>query len=123
MTNNELVVEFSRIANILDCFDFYLELDKLNKQYKTTPFYKKSRMNIRQAYGLFMKHKVFNIINFLNKITNVQDVADLLNAYINAIDEDTLNEFLDKIVSVINIEQLKGLQDNLSNTIKELKTV
>lgn len=123
MTNNELVVEFSRIANILDCFDFYLELDKLNKQYKTTPFYKKSRMNIKQAYGLFMKHKVFNIINFLNKITNVQDVADLLNAYINAIDEDTLNEFLDKIVSVINIEQLKGLQDNLSNTIKELKTI
>ena len=123
MTNNELVIEFSRIANIMDCFDFYLELNKLNKQYKTTPFYKNTKMNIKQAYGLFMKHKVFNIINFLNKITNVQDVADLLNAYINAIDEDTLNEFLDKIVSVINIEQLKGLQDNLSNTIKELKTV
>lgn len=123
MTNNELVIEFSRVANIMDCFDFYLELKKLNKQYKTTPFYKNSRMNIKQAYGLFMKHKVFNIINFLNKITNVQDVGDLLNAYINAIDEDTLNEFLDKIVSVINIEQLKGLQDNLSNTIKELKTI
>lgn len=123
MTNNELVIEFSRIGNIMDCFDFYLELKKLNKQYKTTPFYKNTRMNIKQAYGLFMKHKVFNIINFFGKITSVEEAGNLLTNYINAIDEDTLDEFLQKISNVINIEQLKGLQNDLSNAIGELKTL
>ena len=65
MTNIQLQIEFNRISNIKDCFDFYLELKKLNKEYKTTPFYKNTRMQIKDAYTLFMKHTASNILVFL----------------------------------------------------------
>lgn len=123
MTNIQLQIEFDRISNIKDCFDFYLELKKLNKEYKTTPFYKNTRMRIKDAYGLFMKHTASNILVFLNRLTSTEYVVNLLNEYLNGIDEDTLNALLNRITTALDPAQLQKYQDQLTNTIDKIKVL
>ena len=123
MTNIQLQIEFNRISNIKDCFDFYLELKKLNKEYKTTPFYKNTRMQIKDAYILFMKHTVSNILVFLNKLTSTEYVINLLNEYLNGIDEDTLNTLLNRITTTLDPAQLQQYQVQLTNTIDKIRVL
>lgn len=121
MTNFELELAFQKVFENKDCFDNYLSLLNLKKEYKKTSFYKQTRMPLQKAYNLFVLNKFYKIINFLASLDNTEYIGNLITEYINNIDQDTLNSFLDRILNNFDPSNLKDIQAKLQTAITDLK--
>lgn len=122
MTNFELELKFENIFRLQDCFDSFLALKQLKKEYKKTDFYKQSHLPIEKAYSLYIKSKGIGILRFLTKLENSEEVGNLISDYIDHIDPDIIWGFFNKISEIFDPEQLKILQKQLNESYNKLKT-
>ena len=122
MTNFELELAFEQVFKNDDCFDAFLALKALKKQYKKTDFYKQTHMPLNKAYSLYIRQKGLNILRFIGQFTSVSEVGELITEYLNAVDKDTIEEFFGKINDVFNTKKKKKLQGELNETFSKLKT-
>lgn len=121
MTNFELQLEFEKIFKLSNCFDAYIQLKQLNKLYKKSEFYKQTRLSIKRAYNLFIQDKIKQIITFLHLIRNPEQVGDLITEYIDNIDSETIGGLIDKISSMLDINNLKQLQGEVNTVFDKFK--
>lgn len=94
MTNQELQQAFENINLHNDnIFDKYMEVEKIDKEYKTTSFYKQTKKTVFEAYELYNSHegKVDSLIQLLD---NDYQIEKLLQKIISVFDlENYLNTF------------------------------
>ena len=94
MTNQELQKVFENINLHNDnIFDKYIEVEKIDKDYKTTSFYKQTKKTVFEAYELYNSHegRIDSLLQLLDndyqleklfaKIINVFDVENYMNSF------------------------------------------
>jgi hypothetical protein len=106
MTNQQLQKKFEDINLHNDnIFDKYMEVEKIDKDYKTTPFYKQTKKTVFEAYELYNSHegKVDSLLQLLDndyqleklfaKIINVFDMENYMNTFSKE-NKDLMKELL-----------------------------
>lgn len=106
MTNQELQHAFENINLHNDnIFDKYMEVEQLDKDYKTTSFYKQTKKTVFEAYELYNSHegKIDSLIQLLDndyqleklfsKVINVFDLENYMNSFSKE-NKDLMKELL-----------------------------
>lgn len=106
MTNQELQQAFENINLHNDnIFDKYMEVEQLDKEYKTTSFHKQTKKTVFEAYELYNAHegKVDSLIQLLDndyqleklfsKIVNLFDIENYMNSFSKE-NKDLMKELL-----------------------------
>ena len=86
MTNQELQHAFENINLHNDnIFDKYMEVEQLDKDYKTTSFYKQTKKTVFEAYELYNSHegKIDSLVQLLD---NDYQLEKLFSKVINVFD-------------------------------------
>lgn len=94
MTNQQLQQAFENINLHNDnIFDKYMEVEKLDKDYKTTSFYKQTKKSVLEAYELYNSHegRIDSLVQLLDndyqleklfaKIISVFDMENYMNSF------------------------------------------
>ena len=94
MTNQELQHAFENINLHNDnIFDKYMEVEQLDKDYKTTSFYKQTKKTVFEAYELYNSHegRIDSLVQLLDndyqleklfaKIIKVFDMENYMNSF------------------------------------------
>ena len=99
MTNKELQNSFRVLIHESESlFDIYMVLEDLNKDFKTTPFYKKTKKTIYEAFELYLRG--IGQIDYIAHLLSATDIDDM-NSAINIIAE-SLN--FDNILNTMSAE-------------------
>lgn len=106
MTNQELQHAFENINLHNDnIFDKYMEVEQLDKDYKTTSFYKQTKKTVFEAYELYNSHegKIDSLVQLLDndyqleklfsKVINVFDLENYMNSFSKE-NKDLMKELL-----------------------------
>ena len=107
MDNKELELQIKKIIENDNMFDMIMAAKTFEKDYKTSEFYKTTKMPILEV---IKNAKIFYLINFTTLQNKVQNM-------INNLDITKLNETFDKIGTVFATENsetmtmLEGLKD------------
>lgn len=106
MTNNALYNRFKRILEKENFFDMLQDLYTFEKEYKTSDFYKATKMNLIDAVKIY---KQFNVLDMNKLFAQLQEK-------INTLDLSHFNDILDKIGETFNQENTEILSE-----IEEIK--
>lgn len=123
MNNHDLYLKFIEIASY-NPFDAYCQLRAFKKEYKKSDFYKTTRMPIDKAYEYVSKTIFVQLYMKLQEITDVDSWVAKINRFIDDLDEDTIQNLLNKITTHLNLNNLdfeKGELRSLLNEMKSLK--
>ena len=120
MTNYELYMKFVEISS-QNPFDTYLTLKSFNKDYKQTEFYKTTKLSLKKAYQIFLKAVPMQAIVRLIELTNVDNLALKISDLLNSIDEDSVNNLVDKFTTVFDINKLQEEKGDLKILLNQLK--
>ena len=120
MNNYDLYLKFIDIASH-NTFDAYIALKEFKKEYKKSEFYKKTHMPISCAYKMFLQQLPGKLFFKLQELTDIESLSTKLTEVINGIDEDTVNNLIDKLTSVFNMEQLQDEKGELKLALNNLK--
>ena len=121
MSNKELLIHFMAISQNSNIFDICCELKKFKKQYKTSDFYKITKMPIDTAYKMYISTKGFMLYNKLDNWLEPEFLSDKINEVINGIDEEKLQNLMNKITQVFNLDNLDNEKGELKQLINNLK--
>jgi hypothetical protein len=122
MTNYELNLEFIKIAS-KNPFDAYLDLKKMNKIYKQSEFYKETKMSIDKAYKLFLSMSPAQLVAKLQEFTDIELLSAKLTDVLNGIDEESVNNLLNKLTGIFDIEKLQDEKGELKLLLNQIKNL
>jgi hypothetical protein len=120
MNNYDLYLKFIEIA-AMNSFDSYIALKQFKKEYKKSEFYKQTHMPISVAYKMFLQQLPGQLFFKLQELTDVHSWAAKLTEVLNNIDEDAINNLIDKFTSMINMEALQDEKGELKIALNNLK--
>lgn len=120
MDNKELYNKFYEIAS-LNIFDAVIELKKFKKEYKKSDFYKSTKLSLIRAYEIFNKSGINEFLYTLRTLTDTDKIINKLTDILNGIESDTIQDFFDKIVEVLNIDELNEHKGELTGLLNQLK--
>ena len=121
MNNQELLIKFMTIANHNNIFDICCELKQFKKEYKTSDFYKTTKMPLNAAYKLFIETRGFMLYNKLNNWLEPEFLGDKINEIIDSISEEKLQDFMVRITQTFNLDNLDIEKGELKELINNLK--
>ena len=120
MDNNELFKKFEQIA-AFNCFDAYQQLKDFNEEYKTSDFYKATKMKLEDAFQLYKSAQLITLNNKLTRVLDINYMASYLGQVISNIDMDSFSELAEKILNSLNAEELNEQKKELKESIDKLK--
>ena len=120
MDNKELYNKFYEIS-LLNVFDGFIALKQLKKEYKKSDFYKTTKLPLLKAYEIFNKSSINEFLNTIKTLSDTDKMIAKLTDVINGIESDTIQEFFDKIVNTLNIEELNEHKGELTGLLNQLK--
>ena len=121
MNNTTLFDKLKSIARISNPLDAYLELKKLQKDYRKSDFYKQTRMPLKQVYKMVVLNGLKQVIDFVDKLQDPIQVGNLITEYIDSISTESIDELFGKLDTVFNIKDLKEVGEDLKKSIDKLK--
>ena len=121
MNNTTLFDKLKSIARISNPLDAYLELKKLQKDYRKSDFYKQTHMPIKQVYIMVVLNGLKQVIDFVDKLQDPIQVGNLITEYIDSISTESIDELFGKLDNVFNIKDLKEVGEDLQKSIDKLK--
>ena len=108
MNNQELELKVKEILSIENFFDMMEAVFAFEKEYKTTEFYKKTKMSLIEV---MKKSKIWYALQF-------KDIESKIQSFINDLDLSNLNSVLEQLGDVYGQENEETL-----NIIKEFKEI
>ena len=121
MENNELLLELNKINSITNELDRIIALKKFEKQYKTSKFYKQTKLPLKElrATLLGFRAEIF-VENFLQNF-NIQNLGNMINQVLSEIDMDNFEEFFNKLLQFLDPQQLKDAGILLQEQVKKIQ--
>lgn len=108
MNNQELELKIKEILSIENFFDMMEAVFAFEKEYKTTEFYKKTKMSLVEV---MKESKIWYALQF-------KDIGNKIQSLINDLDLSNLNNVLEQLGDVYGQENEETL-----NIIKEFKEI
>ena len=108
MNNQELESKVKEILSIENFFDMMEAVFAFEKEYKTTEFYKKTKMSLIEV---MKESKLWYALQF-------KDIESKIQSFINDLDLSNLNNILEQLGDVYGQENEETL-----NIIKEFKEI
>ena len=108
MNNQELELKVKEILSIENFFDMMEAVFAFEKEYKTTEFYKKTKMSLVEV---MKESKIWYALQF-------KDIESKIQNFINDLDLSNLNNVLEQLGDVYGQENEETL-----NIIKEFKEI
>ena len=108
MNNQELELKVKEILSIENFFDMMEAVFAFEKEYKTTEFYKKTKMSLVEV---IKESKIWYALQF-------KDIESKIQSFINDLDLSNLNKVLEQLGDVYGQENEETL-----NIIKEFKEI
>ena len=108
MNNQELELKVKEILSIENFFDMMEAVFAFEKEYKTTEFYKKTKMSLVEV---IKESKIWYALQF-------KDIESKIQSFINGLDLSNLNNILEQLGDVYGQENEETL-----NIIKEFKEI
>ena len=108
MNNQELELKIKEILSIENFFDMIEAVFAFEKEYKTTEFYKKTKMSLVEV---IKESKIWYALQF-------KDIESKIQSFINGLDLSNLNNILEQLGDVYGQENEETL-----NIIKEFKEI
>ena len=108
MNNQELELKVKEILSIENFFDMIEATLAFEKEYKTTEFYKKTKMSLVEV---MKESKIWYALQF-------KDIGSKIQSFINDLDLSNLNKILEQLGDVYGQENEETL-----NIIKEFKEI
>ena len=108
MNNQELEVKIKEILSIENFFDMMEAVFAFEKEYKTTEFYKKTKMSLIEV---MKESKIWYALQ-------LKDIGNKIQSLINNLDLSNLNNVLEQLGDVYGQENEETL-----NIIKEFKEI
>lgn len=102
MNNEELFTKMKGILEQNNPFDIMMMLRGFDKEYKTSEFYKTTKMSLKEVVEYYRILKPFNILSLKQ---DIQELLDGLNL-------DNVNEVMDKMAATFAQENLE-IQQNI----------
>ena len=122
MNNTDLMSFFVEAQDKENSIERILFLKANEKKYKKSNFYKQTHMPIMKAYTYIMADASLTAINKIIKFANPIKLGIFIQDTLDSIEPTTVEEFVDKIVNSLNIEELitesKNLGDKMDDLIK-----
>lgn len=114
MTEEELNTEFAKVVEESNFFVAIEKIKNLEKPYKESEFYKKTKMPILDA---FKYYKAWYVIDFDTLGKRIQD-------FINSLDAEKMDNFLGQLGEIYNSEneEIMDQVDKLNKSLKGLTT-
>ena len=120
MTNYELYLKFIEIASH-NPLDAYLELKNLRAEYKKSDFYKSTKLPLQTAYKLCVQGSLTQIAAKLSTFGDVDAISRRITDVINGIDEDAINNLVEKLMSVFDVSKLQEEKGDLKVLLNQFK--
>ena len=108
MNNQELELKVKEILSIENFFDMMEAVFAFEKEYKTTEFYKKTKMSLIE---IMKESKIWYALQF-------KDIESKIQSFINDLDLSNFNKILEQLGDVYGQENEETL-----NIIKEFKEI
>lgn len=97
LTNQQIIERIQAIAEIKNFCDMTIELQKFDKEYKVTSFYKATKMSLKDLFQQYSIYKMLSLDGIFQKIQsgiNHLDVSSL-NSVLDAFTEASRKEYGD----------------------------
>lgn len=120
MTNYELYLHFVEIMSH-NVFDAYIKLKQFKKEYKKSIFYKTTKMPLFAAYNMFKQNFMTDLMTKIRDLTDTETLAMKLTDVINSIDEDSINNLINKLSNVFDMEKLQDEKGDLKILLNQIK--
>ena len=120
MDNRELYLKFIEVASY-NPFDAYVQLKAYNKEYKKSDFYKQTKMPLLKAYKMFLTMLPSQLYFKLSELTDTEMLAAKITSLIDSIDENSVDNLLNKITNIFNIEKLQDEKGDLKILLNQVK--
>ena len=122
MTNQEL---YNTLLEIMykNPLDAYCALKQLRKDYKRSEFYKATKLPLNKAYELVCSSLAIQLHNKLRELTDVEQWVAKLESFIDDLDENSVDNFINKIISSLRLDNLTKEQGELQDLLDQMKTL
>lgn len=121
MDNANLEKMFCSIMEKDNGFDRYLALNDLNKTYKKSEFYKKTKMNIHKAYNLFVKDGLmYSLVKFKNSIAP-DKLGEYITNLLDNIQPDAIEQLTERIIGQLNLSEITTSTKELGDIVHSFK--
>ena len=121
MENNELLLELNKINSITNELDRIIALKKFEKQYKTSKFYKQTKMPLKELRATLLGFRAEVFVETFLQNFNIQNLGNMINQVLSEIDMDNFEEFFNKLLQFLDPQQLKDAGILLQEQVKKIQ--
>jgi hypothetical protein len=122
MSNRELYLKFIEIA-ASNPLDGYCQLKDFRREYKKTEFYKKTRLPLHTAYKYAIQSMGTQLYFKLCEIMDVTSWSDKINDFMEDLDPEMVENWINKITSVFNFSNLDSEKGELQNLLAQMTSL
>lgn len=122
MTNQEL---YNILIEIMhkNPLDAYCELKQLNREYKRSIFYKKTKLPLKSVYELVCASAYMQLYTKLRELVDTQHWAVKIENFIDDLDENTIRSFFNKLLDSFQLNNLTNEKGELTGLLDQMKTL
>ena len=121
MDNIQLTELFNSVLELDNSFDRMLKLKSSAKQYKTSQFYKATRMSIYDAYELFVKDSIATEAMHIKRFASAEFVGEYITDLLDHISPDAVENLLDQIIDSLRVNELLNESAKIGEQLKKLQ--
>lgn len=121
MDNIQLTELFNSVLELDNSFDRILKLKSSAKQYKTSQFYKATRMSIYDAYELFVKDSIATEAMHIKRFANAEFVGEYVTNLLDNISPDAIENLVDRFIESLNVNDMLAKSEEIGEQLKKLQ--
>lgn len=121
MDNIQLTELFNSVLELDNSFDRILKLKSSAKQYKTSQFYKATRMSIYDAYELFVKDSIATEAMHIKRFANAEFVGEYVTNLLDNISPDAIENLVDRFIESLNVNDMLVKSEEIGEQLKKLQ--
>ena len=121
MDNIEFLQRLSSVNNITNEFERYLVLQQIKKDYKTTEFYKQTKMPFKQMRKEVAMLRIEKILQLIADNLSVRALAQKATEVVNKIDKTAIDNFMNNLSEVLDVNKLLSLSEELKEQLENLQ--
>lgn len=121
MDNIQLKELFDSVVELPNAFDRALKLKEIKKEYKTSAFYKQTRMPIYRAYEWFIKDSIANTAMSIKKFRDAQYIGEYITDLIDHISPDAVEDLMVRITEYLDTSKMVAASAEIGEQLKKLQ--
>lgn len=121
MDNSQLWQAYNSANAKMNVFDRILALQEFDKEYKKTDFYKQTKMSVKELQQYCIMFRINDILDNVVTYASTEGIAQFIEEILDAIDEDTIQSFFDRIANNLDPQALANSNQALQQQIDRLR--